>query len=136
MALSQLDMKILVVDDFATMRRITKTLLRQIGYSHFVEAKDGVEALALLGQGETVDLVIATWAAPNMSGLDFLKAVRADAKLRHLPFLMLAGDAEKDQMPTAMSAGANGYVVKPFTGQMLAEKLTRICSQPPVRQAS
>ena len=136
MALGQPDMKILVVDDFPTMRRIVKTLLRQIGYSNFVEAEDGAQAMSLLRQMSDVDLIVSDWSMPNMKGIELLKAVRADSKLSHLPFLMLATDEEKEHMSEAVSSGVSSYVIKPFTGQTLAEKLARIYAQQNIKQAS
>lgn len=136
MALGHPDMKILVVDDFQTMRRIVKTLLRQIGYSNFVEAEDGAQALAALKETPDIDLVVSDWSMPTMNGIDLLKAIRADGQLSHLPFLMLATEEEKENMPEAMAFGVSSYVVKPFTGQTLAEKLARIYTQQTIKQAS
>ena len=97
MALGKPDMKILVVDDFPTMRRIIKTLLRQNGYSNFVEAEDGALAYKLLASDPSIEFIVSDWNMPNMTGLEFLKTVRADAKYKHLPFLMVTAEAEKEK---------------------------------------
>jgi two-component system chemotaxis response regulator CheY len=126
MALGQPNMKILVVDDFPTMRRIVKTLLRQNGYSDFLEAEDGAQALAILRKNTAIEFVVSDWNMPNMTGIELLKAVRADPKLKHLPFLMVTAEAEKENIIEAVKSGVSNYVVKPFTGQTLAEKLAKI----------
>jgi two-component system chemotaxis response regulator CheY len=126
MAVGQPNMKILVVDDFPTMRRIVKTLLRQNGYSNFVEAEDGVQALDILQKTPDIEFVVSDWNMPNMTGIELLKTIRADAKLKHLPFLMVTAEAEKENIIEAVKSGVNNYVVKPFTGQTLAEKLAKI----------
>ena len=118
-------MKILVVDDFSTMRRIVKNLLQELGYSDITEADDGNTALPLLQAG-SFDVLITDWNMPGMAGLDLLKAVRADAKLSKLPVLMLTAEAKREQIVEAAQAGVNGYVIKPFTAQTLSEKLTKI----------
>lgn len=117
--------RILVVDDFSTMRRIVKNLLRELGFAHIEEAEDGQAALAALQQGE-FDLLITDWNMPRMMGIDLLKAVRADARLAKLPVMMVTAEAKKDQIVIAAKAGVNGYIVKPFTAQTLREKLERI----------
>ena len=119
------DMKILIVDDFPTMRRIVKTLLRQNGYGNFVEAEDGIKGLKVLNDHPDVSLVIGDWNMPNMSGLEFLKAVRTSEKFANTPFLMIAAEAEKDLMLEAIKSGANNYIVKPFTGGALQEKIVK-----------
>lgn len=126
MAVGQPNMKILVVDDFPTMRRIVKTLLRQNGYSNFVEAEDGMQALDILHKTPDIEFVVSDWNMPNMTGIELLKTVRADAKLKHLPFLMVTAEAEKENIIEAVKSGVSNYVVKPFTGQTLAEKLAKI----------
>ncbi len=126
MAVGQPNMKILVVDDFPTMRRIVKTLLRQNGYSNFVEAEDGMQALDILKKTPDIEFVVSDWNMPNMTGIELLKTVRADAKLKHLPFLMVTAEAEKENIIEAVKSGVSNYVVKPFTGQTLAEKLAKI----------
>ena len=119
------NMKILTVDDFSTMRRIIRNMLRQLGYTNIVEAEDGAEALSLL-QREKVDFVISDWNMPNMSGLDLLKAIRADAHLKPLPVLLVTAEALKENVVEALKAGVNNYVVKPFTAETLKEKIDTI----------
>ncbi len=119
------NMKILTVDDFSTMRRIIRNMLRQLGYTNIVEAEDGAEALSLL-QREKVDFVISDWNMPNMSGLDLLKAIRADEHLKPLPVLLVTAEALKENVVEALKAGVNNYVVKPFTAEMLKEKIDAI----------
>lgn len=126
MALGRPDMKILVVDDFPTMRRIVKTLMRQNGYMNFVEAEDGQQGLKMLESTPDIEFVVSDWNMPNMTGLEFLKAVRADARFKHLPFLMVTAESEKDQIIDAMKNGVSSYIVKPFTGAALQEKLAKI----------
>jgi len=116
------NLRILVVDDFSTMRRIVRNLLRELGFQHVEEAEDGAAALALLHKS-AIDLVITDWNMPRMMGIDLLKAVRADAKLATLPVMMVTAEAKKDQIIAAAKAGVNGYVIKPFTAQTLKEKL-------------
>jgi two-component system chemotaxis response regulator CheY len=119
------NMKILVVDDFSTMRRIIKNLLRDLGYNNTAEADDGKTALPVLQSGN-FDFVITDWNMPGMSGLDLLKAVRADPKLASLPVLMVTAESKRDQIIEAAQAGVNGYIVKPFTAATLKEKLDKI----------
>jgi two-component system chemotaxis response regulator CheY len=119
------NMKILTVDDFSTMRRIIRNMLRQLGYTNVVEAEDGAEALTLL-QREKVDFVISDWNMPHMSGLDLLKAIRADANLKPLPVLLVTAEALKENVVEALKAGVNNYVVKPFTAETLKEKIDAI----------
>jgi two-component system chemotaxis response regulator CheY len=119
------NMKILTVDDFSTMRRIIRNMLRQLGYTNVVEAEDGAEALSLL-QREKVDFVISDWNMPHMSGLDLLKAIRADAHLKPLPVLLVTAEALKENVVEALKAGVNNYVVKPFTAETLKEKIDAI----------
>jgi two-component system chemotaxis response regulator CheY len=121
-------MKILVVDDFPTMRRIVKTLMRQNGYNNFVEAEDGVQGLKALESNPDVEFVVSDWNMPNMSGLEFLKAVRSDSRFAQLPFLMVIAESEKDHIIEAVRNGVSSYIVKPFTGAALQEKLTKIFS--------
>ena len=121
-------MKILVVDDFATMRRIIKNILRQGGYKNIVEADDGTTALPKL-RPDTIDLVIADWNMPRMTGLDLLKAMRSDKALKDIPFLMVTAEARKDNIIEAIQCGASSYLVKPFTVEMLSEKIDQIFSQ-------
>ena len=118
-------MKILVVDDFSTMRRIIKNLLKDVGFSNIQEADDGSTALPMLQQGD-FDFVVTDWNMPGMQGIDLLRAIRADDKLKHLPVLMVTAEAKKEQIVAAAQAGVNGYVVKPFTAATLKEKLDKI----------
>lgn len=119
------NMKILIVDDFSTMRRIVKNLLRDLGYNNTVEADDGVTALPLLKKGD-FDFVITDWNMPQMQGIDLLKHIRSDDQLGHLPVLMITAEAKREQIITAAQAGVNGYIVKPFTAATLKEKLDKI----------
>jgi len=119
------NMKILVVDDFSTMRRIIKNLLKDLGFSNIQEADDGNTALPMLQQGD-FDFVVTDWNMPGMQGIDLLRAIRADDKLKHLPVLMVTAEAKKEQIIAAAQAGVNGYVVKPFTAATLKEKLDKI----------
>ena len=118
-------MKILVVDDFSTMRRIVKNCLQEIGYTDISEADDGNTALPML-QGGSFDFLITDWNMPGMPGLDLLKAVRADAKLGKMPVLMLTAEAKREQIIEAAQAGVSGYVIKPFTAVTLKEKIDKI----------
>jgi two-component system, chemotaxis family, chemotaxis protein CheY len=118
-------MKILVVDDFSTMRRIIKNLLKDLGFANIQEADDGNTALAMLQQGD-FDFVVTDWNMPGMQGIDLLRAIRANDKLKHLPVLMVTAEAKKEQIVAAAQAGVNGYVVKPFTAATLKEKLDKI----------
>ncbi len=126
MALGQPNMKVLVVDDFPTMRRIVKTLMRQNGYTNFVEAEDGQQGLKMLAEQPDIEFIVSDWNMPNMTGLEFLKAVRADPKYKHLPFLMVTAEAEKENIIEAVKNGVSNYIVKPFTGATLAEKLAKV----------
>lgn len=118
-------MKILIVDDFSTMRRIIKNLLRDLGFSNTHEADDGQTALPMLRNGD-FQFLVTDWNMPGMNGIDLLRAVRADEKLRALPVLMVTAEAKRDQIIEAAQAGVNGYVVKPFTAQALKEKIEKI----------
>lgn len=120
-----LKMKILVVDDFSTMRRIIKNLLKQLGYENIEEAEDGLQAYSKLKNGG-YSFVVSDWNMPNMDGLDLLKKVRSDPELKDLPILMVTAEAEKEKVVTAIQAGVNNYVVKPFTGEILKEKMDKI----------
>jgi two-component system chemotaxis response regulator CheY len=117
--------KFLVVDDFSTMRRIVRNLLKELGYSNVDEAEDGSMALAKL-RSEQFDFVISDWNMPIMDGLTMLQNIRADAALAKLPVLMVTAEAKKENIIAAAQAGANGYVVKPFTAATLDEKLSKI----------
>ena len=119
------DMKILIVDDFSTMRRIIKNLLRDLGFTNTTEADDGLTALPMLQNGN-FDFLVTDWNMPGMSGMDLLKAVRADERLKDMPILMVTAEAKRDQIVQAAQAGVNGYVVKPFTAAVLKEKIEKI----------
>lgn len=120
-----LSMKLLVVDDFSTMRRIVKNLLKQIGYVNIEEAEDGVQAFSKLKAG-SIDFIISDWNMPNMDGLELLKNVRNDPQLKDIPVLMVTAEAEKEKVVAAIQAGVNNYIVKPFTGEVLKEKIDKI----------
>lgn len=117
--------KFLVVDDFSTMRRIVRNLLKELGYTNVDEAEDGVVAMSKL-KGGNFEFVVSDWNMPNMDGLVLLKTIRADPELSKLPVLMVTAEAKKENIIAAAQAGANGYVVKPFTAATLDEKLTKI----------
>ncbi|MBR9911648.1 MAG: chemotaxis protein CheY [Gammaproteobacteria bacterium] len=119
------NIKILVVDDFATMRRIIKNLLRDLGFTNIQEADDGATALPMLKSND-FDFLVTDWNMPAMSGIELLKAVRADQRLSGLPVLMVTAEAKRDQIIEAAQAGVNGYVVKPFTAAVLKEKIDKI----------
>ena len=118
-------LRILVVDDFSTMRRIVRQLLKELGYNNIEEAEDGALALSKL-KSEPFDFVVSDWNMPNMPGIDLLRAIRADEKLKHLPVLMITAEARKENIIEAAQAGASGYIVKPFTAATLDEKLKKI----------
>ena len=120
-----LNMNVLVVDDFATMRRIIKNVLKQIGFTKILEADDGTTALAVLKKNE-VDLIISDWNMPKMTGLDLLKKVRGEESTKKIPFLMVTAEAQKDNVLQAVQAGVSNYVVKPFTADAIKEKLTQV----------
>ncbi|AGE26665.1 chemotaxis protein CheY [Pseudomonas fluorescens BRIP34879] len=119
------NMKILIVDDFSTMRRIIKNLLRDLGFTNTVEADDGITAIPILNSG-SIDFLVTDWNMPGMTGIDLLRHVRADEKLRSLPVLMVTAEAKREQIIEAAQAGVNGYVVKPFTALALKEKIEKI----------
>ncbi|MCP4283746.1 MAG: chemotaxis protein CheY [Gammaproteobacteria bacterium] len=118
-------MKILIVDDFSTMRRIIKNLLRDLGFTNTQEADDGSTGLPMLQSGN-YDFLITDWNMPGMTGLDLLKAVRADSRLAKLPVLLVTAESKREQIIEAAQAGVNGYVVKPFTATTLEEKISKI----------
>lgn len=120
-------MKILVVDDFSTMRRIVRNQLVELGFSNplIQEADDGENALTLL-RSQSFDLVVTDWNMPNMTGIDLLRAIRAEASLKGMPVLMVTAENNRDQIIAAAQAGVNGYIVKPFTAITLKEKLGKI----------
>ncbi|HEX9157056.1 MAG TPA: chemotaxis response regulator CheY [Syntrophales bacterium] len=119
------NLKILIVDDFATMRKVIRNLLKQGGFENVAEAEDGAAALKVL-KSQPFDFVISDWNMPNMSGLELLKAVRADEELKGLPFLMVTAEALKDNVVAAVKAGVSNYIVKPFTAEVLNEKIEKI----------
>lgn len=118
-------MKILIVDDFSTMRRIIKNLLRDLGFNNTLEADDGLTALPILQAGG-IDFLITDWNMPGMQGIDLLKTVRADEKLASLPVLMVTAETKREQIIEAAQAGVNGYIVKPFTAATLKDKIEKI----------
>lgn len=119
------NLKFLIVDDFSTMRRIVRNLLKELGFNNADEAEDGVVALSKL-KGGNFEFVISDWNMPNMTGIELLKAIRAEANLKHLPVLMVTAEAKKENIIEAAQSGASGYVVKPFTAATLEEKLNKI----------
>lgn len=119
------NMKILVVDDFSTMRRIVKNILRQIGFNNILEADDGSTGLDTL-QNEKIGLIISDWNMPKMTGLELLKAVRADNALQDIPFLMVTAESQQENIIEAVKSGVNNYIVKPFTAETLGKKIEQI----------
>lgn len=120
--------KIISVDDFATMRRIVKTLLKQLGYTNVLEAENGAQALEILKR-EKIDFIISDWNMPKMSGIELLKAVRADERLKDIPFLMVTAEAEREKVIEAIKAGVSNYIVKPFNAETLKKKMEEIFSR-------
>jgi two-component system chemotaxis response regulator CheY len=118
-------MKILVVDDFSTMRRIVKNLLRDLGFTNTHEADDGSTAWPMLQSGD-FDFVVTDWNMPGMTGIELLQKIRSDDRLKTVPVLMVTAEAKRDQIVAAAQAGVNGYVVKPFTAAALKEKIEKI----------
>jgi two-component system chemotaxis response regulator CheY len=118
-------MKVLVVDDFATMRRIVKGVLKQLGFSNVIEADDGSKALSELKK-EKVGLIVSDWNMPNMTGLELLKAVRADEDMKQIPFLMVTAEGQKENVVEAVKAGVSNYIVKPFTPDTFSAKLEKV----------
>jgi len=119
------NMRILIVDDFSTMRRIIKNLLNDLGYTNTAEAEDGNSALTALSQG-SFEFVVTDWNMPGMTGIELLKAIRADDRFKTLPVLMVTAEAKREQIIEAAQNGVNGYIIKPFTAQTLEEKLGKI----------
>ncbi len=117
--------KVLIVDDFATMRRILKNILKQLGFKNLLEADDGTTALDVLEKSD-VDLIISDWNMPKMTGLELLKKVRAHEKYAKIPFLMVTAEAQKQNVIEAVQAGVSNYVVKPFTAEAISDKLKKI----------
>ncbi len=122
---TQTDMKFLIVDDFSTMRRIVRGLLKEIGYNNAEEAEDGAVALAMLKNAK-FDFVVSDINMPNMTGFDLLAAIKKDEALKHLPVLMVTAEARKEDIVRAAQDGAAGYIVKPFTKATLEEKVIKI----------
>ena len=129
-----LKIKVLVVDDFPTMRRIVKNLLKQLGFENIDEAEDGAQALFKLKAGG-YGLVVSDWNMPVMEGIELLRHVREDEAIKTIPFLMVTAEAEKDKVITAIKAGVDNYVVKPFTAEVLKEKLEKIADKKPSLKA-
>lgn len=123
--MADLNMKILVVDDFSTMRRIVKNLLKQNGYTNIEEAEDGAQAYEKVKDGG-YGFIVSDWNMPNMDGLELVKAVRSNPEIKDLPILMVTAEAEKDKVVAAIQAGVSNYIVKPFTGETLKEKMDGI----------
>ncbi len=119
------DIRILVVDDMSTMRRIIRTILNQLGYSNIEEAENGKQALAKLKK-EKFDFVVTDWNMPEMDGLSLVKAIRSDDELKHIPVLMVTAEAKKENVMEALKAGVNNYIVKPFTPEVLKEKMEKV----------
>lgn len=122
------DINILIVDDFSTMRRIIRNLLRDLGFNNTSEADDGKTALPMLKSGR-FDFLVTDWSMPGMDGLTLLRTVRADEELSHMPVLMVTAEAKREQIVIAAEAGVNGYVVKPFTAATLKDKIEKIFKQ-------
>ncbi len=122
-----LNMKVLIVDDFATMRNITRNVLKQIGFTDITEADDGKTGLKAL-QKEKFDLVLCDWNMPEMQGIDLLNTVRSDDALKGIPFVMVTAEAQRDNILEAIQAGVNNYIVKPFTAETVGAKLKKIFS--------
>lgn len=118
-------MKVLVVDDFATMRKVVRNMLRQLGVDNVTEAENGDEGYRMAKAGD-YGLIVSDWNMPIMTGLEFLKAVRADEQTKATPFLMVTAEALKENIIQAIQAGASNYIVKPFTPQVFEEKLNAI----------
>ena len=125
MAIEPGKLRILVVDDFSTMRRIVRNLLKELGFTNVEEAEDGAVALSKLRQGG-FEVVVSDWNMPNMDGLTLLQTMRADAELKSLPFLMITAEAKKENIAAAVQAGASSCIAKPFTAATLQEKLDKI----------
>ena len=123
------NMKILVVDDMVTMRRIVKNMLKQLGFPNCDEAENGQEALQKL-RGDTYGFVVSDWNMPVMSGIDMLRAIRADDKLKAIPVLMVTAEAQQSNLVEAVQAGVSNYIVKPFTAETMQEKLGKIFPSP------
>lgn len=119
------EMKILVVDDMSTMRRIVKNILKELGFSNIEEAENGSDALTKL-KANPFDLVVSDWNMPVMPGIELLRNIRADASLKHIPVLMVTAEAQKENLVEAIQAGVSNYIVKPFTADTIKQKLEKI----------
>jgi len=119
-------LKLLVVDDSSTMRRIIKNTLSRLGYEDILEGEDGVEAWSVLNENPDIGMLITDWNMPEMNGLELVKKVRADARFENLPIIMVTTEGGKTEVITALKAGVNNYIVKPFTPQVLKEKLSAV----------
>ncbi|MBA5868749.1 MAG: chemotaxis protein CheY [Nitrospira sp. CR2.1] len=119
------NMKILVVDDMSTMRRIVKNILKQLGFNNLEEAENGQEALTKL-KADTYGFVVSDWNMPVMMGIDMLRAIRADEQLKKIPVLMVTAEAQKENLMEAVQAGVSNYVVKPFTAETMQDKINKI----------
>ena len=119
------NMRVLVVDDFATMRRIVKNILRQLGFNNVVEADDGTTAWEVLNK-DKIEFIVSDWNMPKMTGLELLKAVRADDALKDIPFLMVTAEAQQENIIEAVKAGVSNYIVKPFTAETLSQKIEQV----------
>jgi len=120
-----LNMKVLIVDDFATMRRILRNILKQIGFTNITEADNGINALKKLKK-EKYDLILSDWNMPEMPGIDLLNTIRADDELKGIPFIMVTAEAQKDNIVGAVKAGVSSYIVKPFTAETISDKLKKV----------
>lgn len=120
-----LNMKVLVVDDFATMRKIVRNILKQIGFNNIVEADDGANAMQVI-KNENIDFVVTDWNMPNMSGLDLLKSIRGDEKSKNIPVLMVTAEGLAENVVDAVKAGVDNYIVKPFTAETVQAKIEQI----------
>jgi two-component system chemotaxis response regulator CheY len=123
-----LNMKVLVVDDFATMRRIVKNILNQIGFKNIIEADDGSSALEVLKK-DKVDLIMSDWNMPKVTGLELLKAIRSDESMKDMPFLMVTAEGLKDSVVQTVQAGVSDYIVKPFTADTVKENLEKMIKE-------
>ncbi|MBI9111527.1 chemotaxis response regulator CheY [Maridesulfovibrio ferrireducens] len=119
-------MKVLVVDDFATMRRIIKNILRQIGFTNIVEADDGTTAWEMLNKDDSIQFIVSDWNMPQMTGIEFLRKVRASEEFADLPFLMVTAEAQQENIIEAVQAKVSNYIVKPFTPDTLGQKINKI----------
>jgi two-component system, chemotaxis family, chemotaxis protein CheY len=119
------DIKIITIDDFSTMRRIIKNLLKQIGFNNAFEAEDGAQGLEII-KAEKPDLIISDWNMPRMTGLELLQAIRQDPELKDIPFIMITAEAEKDNIILAVQAGVSNFIVKPFTAEVLRQKINKV----------